>query len=270
MKCREALKHLYDFLDKQLDDNTVDHIQEHLKNCKHCFDTYTFEENLNNFIKEKSTANFDETVDKLKANVLTQIQKIDSASNPQPDQKEDNSGFFLFRRPVIGVTAFALVAVVALFLFLKTSNSVTRAEVFDPFIQNHQLAIAGQLPMDIATNDPYMIDSCLSAKMILPKKLFMADSLCNPTMAKIDYNLDKQFAQIVYNVDGNNVSIFCIKKSDYAFPQDSLVQLEDMPNAYTYQFDSQNLLLWQCPVYWYVAVSSLDSGLIKDFVSQLN
>jgi len=124
--------------------------------------------------------------------------------------------------------------------------------------------------MDIATNDPRMIDSCLSARMILPKTLFRADSLCNPKMAKINYRLDKQIAQIVYNVNGNDVSIFCVKKSDYAFPQDSLVKLEDMPNAYAYQYDSQNLLLWQCPVYWYVAVSSLDYGLIKDFVSHLN
>ena len=270
MKCREALKNLYEYLDQQLDDKTVDEIREHLEKCKHCFDKYRFEENLNNLIKQKSQSDYNQAVDRLKSTVHDQIYQIDSSEDSLPDEKEDSTGFFLFRRPVLGVTALALVSVVALFMFLQTSNSRIQAEVFGPFLENHKMAVNGELAMDISTDNPFVIDSCLSSKMNLPKSIFMADSLCNPKMATIGYRDDKQFAQIIYDVNGCDVSIFCIKKSDYEFPEKDLVKLADMPNAYIYQYDSQNLLLWQCPVYWYVAVGSVDNDLIKDFVSHIN
>ena len=269
MKCREALKHLYEYLDQQLDEKTVDEVREHLEKCKHCFDKYRFEKNLDALIKRPPKEDYQDAVSNIRQSVLEQIKKNEAAQDALPEQKEDNSGFFLFRRPVLGVTALAVVSVVALFFFLKTSNSRILAEVFEPFFENHQKAVNGQVVMDISTDNPLIIDSCLSAQMNLPKTIFMADSLCNSKMAAIVNLENKQFAQIIYNVNGNDVSIFCIRKSDYEFPEKSLVKMAGMSDAYTYRYDSQNLLLWQCPVYWYVAVGSVDYDLIKDFVSHI-
>lgn len=50
IKCEEVLKHLYEYLDKQLDERAYEEIEEHLKLCKHCCKHRDFEIELRNMV----------------------------------------------------------------------------------------------------------------------------------------------------------------------------------------------------------------------------
>lgn len=50
IKCEEVLKHLYEYIDKQLDERTHDEIEEHLKYCMHCCKYHDFEIELRRLV----------------------------------------------------------------------------------------------------------------------------------------------------------------------------------------------------------------------------
>ena len=43
MTCHEAVQVLWDYLDRELDDAMRDRVREHLEECAHCRNQYTFE-----------------------------------------------------------------------------------------------------------------------------------------------------------------------------------------------------------------------------------
>jgi len=52
VKCEEVLKHLYDYIDKQLDKVSLSKIEEHIKLCKYCRRYHDFEIELKNLVKK--------------------------------------------------------------------------------------------------------------------------------------------------------------------------------------------------------------------------
>ena len=52
IKCEEVLKHLYDYIDKQLDNASLLKIEEHIELCKYCRRYHDFEVELKNLVKK--------------------------------------------------------------------------------------------------------------------------------------------------------------------------------------------------------------------------
>jgi mycothiol system anti-sigma-R factor len=50
IKCEEVLKRLYEYVDKELDDNLTAEIMEHLKLCRYCCQHHDFEVRLRELI----------------------------------------------------------------------------------------------------------------------------------------------------------------------------------------------------------------------------
>ena len=50
INCDEVLKHLYEYIDKQLEDIPYEEIDEHLKLCRHCCQPYDFEIKLREMV----------------------------------------------------------------------------------------------------------------------------------------------------------------------------------------------------------------------------
>ncbi len=268
MKCREALKLLYEYLDKQLDKKSVDEVQEHLSECKHCFEQYQFEEQLNDLIKLKSVEDprkADAVVEKLKTNVRTAITRM-SCENGKQETDEGRGGFFLFRRPVLAVGFFAVIAILGLAFYLSNSNQSAWAK---PFIESHESALKGENKMDIMAEDPSLIDSCLSSKMLLPRHVFTSDSNCHPIMGRVELSDEHPYAQIVYDVHNQDVSIFVLAKSVYSVPE-NLKPVKDYEDLYFASFKGKPILVWDCAAYWYIATGNVDEDRFIDFASQFN
>lgn len=52
MTCEEAVKKLYEYLDKELDHATTEQIDKHMEICRTCCDHLEFEKNMRNFIQQ--------------------------------------------------------------------------------------------------------------------------------------------------------------------------------------------------------------------------
>jgi mycothiol system anti-sigma-R factor len=50
IKCEEVLRHIYEYMDKQLDKGTYAEIEEHLKYCRHCMKHHEFEVELRKMV----------------------------------------------------------------------------------------------------------------------------------------------------------------------------------------------------------------------------
>jgi mycothiol system anti-sigma-R factor len=52
IKCEDVLKHLYDYIDKELDESLRIDIEEHLKLCRYCCRHHDFEVRLRELIQK--------------------------------------------------------------------------------------------------------------------------------------------------------------------------------------------------------------------------
>jgi anti-sigma factor (TIGR02949 family) len=54
--CREAVDHLYEYLDRELDPSVERAIREHLAECAHCFALHRFEDAYRRFLEARVQA----------------------------------------------------------------------------------------------------------------------------------------------------------------------------------------------------------------------
>ncbi|RKX19740.1 MAG: hypothetical protein DRP51_06865 [Candidatus Zixiibacteriota bacterium] len=78
MNCEEALKRLYDVVDKEADQTDRDEIKKHLEHCQHCMSRFEFEEMFKTFISEKACINCNS--DELKTKILEKIDQSRDSS----------------------------------------------------------------------------------------------------------------------------------------------------------------------------------------------
>ncbi len=55
MTCEEAVQKLYEYLDKELDQESVEKLNRHLEICRSCCDHFEFEKKVRSLIQEKCT-----------------------------------------------------------------------------------------------------------------------------------------------------------------------------------------------------------------------
>jgi len=266
MKCREALKLLYDYLDKQLDEKTSHNIQEHLAECKHCFETYQFEEHLNIFMKQKSAKDYSTAVDALKIKVMDRIEELGRAN----EQEETPPRFFVFR-PAFAAGFLAVVTIIALMFYFSHANRDLQAKTFEPFLLNHEKALDDSIDMGFVGEGLAAIDSCLSEKITIPRTMLIAEDSCYLVKGKVSKypaDPDKCMAHLVYRVHRHDVSIFVLP-IDCFCPPDKLDNLQDIEDVHFCRNESHSFMLWNCKKYWYVAVGDVGDGKFADFISLL-
>jgi mycothiol system anti-sigma-R factor len=71
MTCEEALRRLFDVIDKEASQYDVNEVQEHLEQCESCMARYEFEAMFKTFVKDKASS--DEKADRLKSRILDRI-----------------------------------------------------------------------------------------------------------------------------------------------------------------------------------------------------
>lgn len=77
MNCKDALRLLYDVIDREADQLDVVEVEKHLKNCRHCMAQYEFEKMFRTFVTEKGHNLGDNS--KVKENILQKLDTIDAA-----------------------------------------------------------------------------------------------------------------------------------------------------------------------------------------------
>ena len=127
MTCEEALRHLYDVIDKEASQYDVEEVQKHLAECKSCMARYEFEEMFKAFVKDKAAPS--DKADKLKSRIL---DKID----------EESEGHSFGKLGPFRFSAVAIAAAVALVLCVGASfwaaGFYRYTEYVRPFEQNQE------------------------------------------------------------------------------------------------------------------------------------
>jgi len=78
LKCRDALRLLYDFIDNEASDSESAEVREHIRKCRKCAERYEIETQFKHCIEEKG--NFDPECEELKNKISQQLDNIDAAS----------------------------------------------------------------------------------------------------------------------------------------------------------------------------------------------
>lgn len=75
MNCEEALKKLYDIIDKEAEKTDIEDVHKHLESCQGCMSRYEFEKMFKIFVAEKNSARSDHP--DLKKNILGKIDQLE-------------------------------------------------------------------------------------------------------------------------------------------------------------------------------------------------
>jgi anti-sigma factor (TIGR02949 family) len=94
MTCQEALALLYDVIDNEASPVDLKEVREHLSHCKDCSEVYRVEQALDNLLKARvqNTAT-EPAVDKLKSNVLSALDALDSGHTCSLEKKNADPTF---------------------------------------------------------------------------------------------------------------------------------------------------------------------------------
>lgn len=127
MNCKDALRLLYDVIDREADQLDVVEVEKHLKNCRHCMARYEFEKTFRTFVTEKGHNACDTS--KVRQDILRKLDMIDAAGEVGVAERP-------FRFPVWKFAAAAVVILGIVGAFWAGTTWNRRASV-DALIQAH-------------------------------------------------------------------------------------------------------------------------------------
>jgi anti-sigma factor (TIGR02949 family) len=127
MNCQDALDLLYDIIDREASDVDAQQVQEHLENCRDCFEVYRLERSVQEFIDEKiKTPAPNPKAEVLRAKIVSRLDEIDREG---PTTRE--TPFFRLTTRTLVAAASLVVLIGAGFLiaaFLRHSDMYTPLE----------------------------------------------------------------------------------------------------------------------------------------------
>ncbi len=257
MNCREALEHLYDYLDNELNESTVRKVKAHLSTCEHCFDTYEFEKILHAFVAEKGKLNVD--AEPLKMKVMERIAEIDASSG--------RSGLFHRFRPYFAAVAAVIVTAVGLYTLLDRRDNTLYAADIQPFLTCHQKCI---LEMTSGTNEVMtldQIDSCFAEVVKLPEEFLVSSPDRDAVIGMVEKIGDRDYGHMMFKYGGNNISVYVLSKNRFIVPKGLELVKDENHEYHLGSLEQFNVLLWQCKNIWCLAVSDLDVNDMMTFAS---
>ena len=246
MTCEEALRHLYDVIDKEASQYDVEEVQKHLAECKSCMARYEFEEMFKAFVKDKAAPS--DKADKLKSRIL---DKID----------EESEGHSFGKLGPFRFSAVAIAAAVALVLCVGASfwaaGFYRYTEYVRPFEQNH---FKGGMTFSVASVDSESFEPCSPEIM----KFISNDlSMTFGDVQTAGYYMvgsgfddirDHHFAHFKFMHDNIPVSLYVGKKEGVELPGFDEMKVGNR-SVYAYDGDGFQMMYWYCGKSILIAVS---------------
>jgi len=253
MNCREALQHLYDYLDGRLDNTTNEQIKNHLQICEHCLDKYEFEQILQGLVVEKGQVPV--STDSLRDKISKRIQELDEREEGSPD-------FFTAARPYLAAAAAVIVVFVGLLFYLSDSDS----NLYAAFGECHHKCFKARLA-STAVSTPYGIDSCVAAVAQLPVSFTSHQSDRKLVLGEIDDFEGRQFAHVAYEYNEKHLSVFIVHANDFDISGDAKLEKQPQKQFYHSTNGQLNYVAWQCEDAWCIAVGELPVDTLISFAA---
>lgn len=207
--CRKAAQHLYEYVDRELDAQTAEEIQEHLKCCGDCFDVFDLEAKLKELVREKAAHS--PAADELKARILAELEKV--ASQPR--------AVYPRRVWMWAGGAAAAAALVLLYVF----GVPNMGGEFNPLVaaaaaehQNHLAVAAGGLPEGFSVDS---VDAILKSQLGFDPEVNQLKEVCKNLKAFHAGAWSGKPAACLYLIspEGDRISFFISKEARGSMPK---------------------------------------------------
>lgn len=207
MNCQEALELLYDIIDKEASEIDQEQFRAHLKQCQDCFDVYKLEESFQAFVDEKlSAAKSIPKLDRLKANILSELDSIDLEQN-----KVDVPRRFGYTSWTFVAAASLIITVGAAFF---TSDMIRHYAKFSS-LENAHLEPASASASDIS---PAEIIRTVEGQFGYALGMEIADFKLE--RGYFEELKGVEMAHLVYTNNGQRVSVFVALADGFEIPDD--------------------------------------------------
>lgn len=246
MTCEEALKRLYEVVDKEASQYDVEEVQKHLENCQSCMARYEFEALFKTFVKDKAAS--PDKIDQLKNRIL---DRIDNESEGNSIAK---TGPFRF-------TAVAVAAAFALVLCIGAAfwaADYYRYSVFiHPFEEDH---FKGDIPVVAASVIDGQPNPCSPEVMrFISNDLSMTfgdvqTAGFNLVASCFDTVRDHKFVHFRFMRGDTPVSLYVGERDGLELPGFDEIKVGTR-SVYTYQCDGCQIIYWYCGKSILIAVS---------------
>lgn len=246
MTCEEALKRLFEVVDKEASQYDVDEVQKHLEQCESCMARYEFEYMFKTFVKDKAAS--PEKIDRLKGRILN---RIDEESEGQSIRK---MGPFRFAAVAVAA-AFALVLCIGAAFW---AAGYYRYSVFiHPFEENY---FRGEMPVLAANVSDGDFNPCSPEIMqFISNDLSMTfgdvqTAGFNLIGSAFDTIRNHRFVHFRFVRGGMPVSLYVGDKNGVELPGFEEIKVGSR-SVYTYYCDGCQMIYWYCGKSILIAVS---------------
>jgi len=259
MTCEEALRKLYEVIDKEASEIDTQEVQEHLRHCRSCMARYQFEDLFKTFVIEKASSPAKSEF--LKGKIISQIQHLDE--NPDSDK---NRGTFLtnpfrFRSVFVAVAAALVLCVMAAF----ASAKFYRHKVFIyPFEKTH-MAVHSMVPEKIPHNTEAVSKFLNGDMQLAVNDLGNGYSMIGCCFDEVQ---GRKFAHLRYKNGHTHVSLFVGKKDGVNLP-DFDKELADSIEYFHRDCKECQVMYWEMGDAVVVAVTDDKQAELKAFLPAL-
>jgi anti-sigma factor (TIGR02949 family) len=221
MNCEQALRLLYDILDREASEVDVEEVKKHLEHCRDCAHVYQVEGMLNDFIRAKvSEQKSTPHLETLKSKIVASLDTVDSGKGSGGSQRP-------FRIPALAIAAAASLVFFIGVAFMA-SNLFRDQVVYTPLEQAH-LAITADIDRFTAPNAHVDGLSLISAGMnytVQPEVhgYHLAE-------ASVDTIQGIAMDHLIYCNGNNVISVFVVPTAHFTLPddvQELQVQIENV------------------------------------------
>lgn len=206
MNCREALRLLYDYVDKEAEKIDVAEVEKHLHKCRHCMARYEFEQMFKTFVIEKGSHEGDSS--QIKDQIMAQLDAIDAAGEvgtpPRP-----------FKRWAIMAAAAAALLVVCILGAFTVGDYFRAQREFVPFATAH-FSHASDMSVVSAGINPFIY---LYEQTGIRLNESALKEIGTVRAVSVDTIRGVKFGHLeLSSVGSTDVSLFVTKAKDYQLP----------------------------------------------------
>lgn len=206
MNCRDALRLLYDVVDREATEQDSTQVHEHLKTCRKCASHYALEEKFKNCVEQKGQ--FSPECQELKSRIIQQLDAIDGAAG-------EVGPFYPPFRWAAATLAAAAVVILCLAAAFGLKGYYRQQTEFVPFVKAH-LAHEADFKKTAFMYDPLDFLYWQTGILLQPSLQLPLENILSIT---IDTIKGIQFGRMEMAApDGDMMSLFVTTSDVYRLP----------------------------------------------------
>jgi len=204
LNCKEALRLLYDVIDKEADQLDAVEVEKHLRKCRHCMKRYEFEEMFRAFVTDKGHNSRDNG--ELRHRILGKLDAIDAAGEVGLPRRP-------FRVVSLMVASAAAVIIVIVGAYWVNQSLRTSAEL-TPFVEAHFASQTNPVHGTGTTPFDYLYEQ--TGIYLVPSRSCPIERI---HAASVDTIRGIQFGRLEFLCDdGSMVTLFVTTADKYTLP----------------------------------------------------